>query len=102
MIKNKAELKRAINSGKRVVVTSTKNPFWPAMIGVDRNVSSHQSNAFTLATYRHGAWVNSWLYYSDYDVRDGVIVSKTNPDITMKVRVDDTYQLGLFDNGYGY
>lgn len=86
MIKTKAELKRMIDAGKDIRFTTTKNPFWSEIIGVERTVSSHQGNAFTLKTYRGGKWIDSWLWYKDYTVKNGIMIYKNNPDIIMEVK----------------
>lgn len=86
-VKSKAEMQRLLKDGKDVVVKIVTNPSWTAIEGVERHVSLHKGNSFALKTQkRNGTFVDSWLFYEDFTLKDGILVYKDS-DVTADVYI---------------
>ena len=77
MIRTKADLQRALQAKKPLTFTTVKNAEKPELEGITRTVGTVvQGNAFTLATPKNGGVVDSWIWYSEIDVKNDVIKYK--------------------------
>ena len=83
----KTELK---NNRGNVFFTTIVNETWLKQVGKTRQVGDTgtvQSNAFTLRTDRGDIVVDSWLYFNDYTLKNGILEVKDKSFGMVKIEV---------------
>ena len=89
------ELKTELKNNRIGVFFKTiANESWAQQVGKIRQVGDTgtvQTNAFTLTTDRGDKVVNSWLYFNDYTLKNGVMEAKDTSFGIVKIEV---YKLG--------
>ena len=83
----KTELK---NNRDNVFFTTIVNETWLKQVGKTRQVGESgavQSNAFTLRTDRGDIVVDSWLYFNDYTLKNGILEAKDTSFGMVKIEV---------------
>ena len=90
-----SELKKELKNNRIGVFFKTIiNESWAQQVGKIRQVGESgtvQSNAFTLCTDRGDKIVNSWLYFNDYTLKNGILEAKNTSFGNVKMEV---YKLG--------
>ena len=87
MINSKKALYEALQKGEPLTFTTTRNGEKEGhMVGVERTAGTIlQKNAFTVKTQKdNGETVNSWIYFSDIDVKNDIITYK---DVDIEVKI---------------
>ena len=85
------ELKRELKSNRENVFFKTiENTHWEQQVGKTRQVGINgivHTNAFTLSTERGDKVVDSWLYFNDYTLKNGLLVGKDTSFGIVKIEV---------------
>lgn len=85
------ELKKELkNNRDNVYFKTIVNDTWLKQVGKTRQVGDTgtvQSNAFTLSTDRGDIVVDSWLYFNDYTLKNGVLEAKDTSFGMVKIEV---------------
>lgn len=85
------ELKKELkNNRDNVFFKTIVNESYPHKVGENRQVGDSgtvQSNAFTLLTDRGDKIVNSWLYFNDYTLKNGLLEVKDTSFGMVKIEV---------------
>ena len=85
------ELKTELKNNRHYVFFKTiTNESWAQQVGKIRQVGESgtvQSNAFTLQTDRGDKIVNSWLYFNDYTLKNGLLEAKDTSFGVVKIEV---------------
>lgn len=80
-LKSKAQFIRALKENKENVTITTLEHFRNLQVGTTRAVGTVQSNAFTLITTKEDGQVfESWLYFAEIVVVDGLLHGKHNTE----------------------
>lgn len=90
-INSMSELKKELKNNRIGVFFKTiENENWAQQVGKIRQVGENgivQSNAFTLTTDRGDKIVDSWLYFNDYTLKNGLLESKDTSFGNVKMEV---------------